>query len=153
VRRAAGGPPGVYMKVTRWNIGETIREILPITVDREGEEGFAIITNKRQILLLIDNSQQCCENWGYFLTEDDLNRFIGATLLDIVITDTCRNTKALYKHLRSGVQSLDCGDILFVDIVTERGILQFVAYNEHNGYYGHRARIAIDENTVFKKYL
>ena len=30
---------------------------------------------------------------------------------------------------------------MFVDIVTDRGVLQFVAYNIHNGYYGHEAKV------------
>ncbi|MEL3959481.1 hypothetical protein NST17_20225 [Caldifermentibacillus hisashii] len=30
---------------------------------------------------------------------------------------------------------------MFVDIITSNGTLQFVAYNEHNGYYGHEAKV------------
>jgi hypothetical protein len=32
-------------------------------------------------------------------------------------------------------------EAMFVDIETDRGVLQFVAYNAHNGYYGHKARV------------
>ena len=28
---------------------------------------------------------------------------------------------------------------MFVNVETDKGLLQFVAYNEHNGYYGHEA--------------
>ena len=31
------------------------------------------------------------------------------------------------------------GGVMFVNITTSKGVLQFVAYNEHNGYYGHSA--------------
>lgn len=30
---------------------------------------------------------------------------------------------------------------MFVDLITDRGVLQFVAYNEQNGYYGHLAKV------------
>jgi hypothetical protein len=30
---------------------------------------------------------------------------------------------------------------IFVNIETSRGTLQFIAYNRHNGYYGHKVKI------------
>lgn len=36
---------------------------------------------------------------------------------------------------------LDQGGVMFVNILTDKGILQFVAYNCHNGYYGHEATV------------
>jgi tRNA(Ile2) C34 agmatinyltransferase TiaS len=33
------------------------------------------------------------------------------------------------------------GGVMFVNIETNEGTLQFVAYNEHNGYYGHIAKV------------
>jgi len=34
---------------------------------------------------------------------------------------------------------------MFVDLKTDRGKLQFVAYNEHNGYYGHEAEVICNQ--------
>jgi hypothetical protein len=34
-----------------------------------------------------------------------------------------------------------------VNIDTDRGQLQFVAYNEHNGYYGHNAVVVSKQLT------
>lgn len=95
--------------------------------------GFKIITDKQEILMLIDDESSCCENWGYFLSEDDTEQFVGAELRDIKITDTELNKE---KHV-----DIYEGGIMFVDIETNKGTLQFVAYNDHNGYYGHEALV------------
>ena len=102
------------------------------------QEGYAIVTDKQTIKLLIDNHQDCCEDWGYFMSEDNFESFIGAKILEITLTDTALNTKKIDEHIEYGV---DNGDIMFVNIVTDKGVLQFVAYNCHNGYYGHGAYV------------
>lgn len=109
------------------------------------EAGFRIVTDQQVITLAIDDESSCCESWGYFFTEDDTDKFVGATLLGVRITDENRSTKEFptgwdYED-GEDVIGLDDGGTLFVDIQTDRGILQFVAYNAHNGYYGHEARV------------
>ena len=42
---------------------------------------------------------------------------------------------------------------MFVNINTSNGLLQFAAYNNHNGYYGHNAYFLIDNNIIDKKTL
>ncbi|KFN03218.1 hypothetical protein D0U04_28810 [Bacillus clarus] len=103
--------------------------------------GYAITTNEQVIKLLIDDEQSCCENWGYFMSEDDFNDFIGAELIDVKITDTELKEGLLKKHDLDIEDEYFEGDVMFVDIVTSKGTLQFVAYNEHNGYYGHEAKV------------
>lgn len=92
------------------------------------QEGYAIVTDKQTIKLLIDNHQDCCEDWGYFMSEDNFESFIGAKILEI----------------ECGV---DNGDIMFVNIVTDKDVLQFVAYKCHNGYYGHGASEQLKHET------
>ena len=36
---------------------------------------------------------------------------------------------------------LDAGSAMFINVETTNGLLQFVAYNEHNGYYGHEVKL------------
>ena len=103
--------------------------------------GYAITTNEQVLKLMITDSQDCCENFGYFISEDDVNDFIGAELIDVKITDTELKEGNL-KKLELNVESESFeGGVMFVDIVTSEGTLQFVAYNEHNGSYGHEAVI------------
>lgn len=114
------------------------------------EAGFTVVTDAQTITLAIDDESSCCESWGYFLTEDDPTKFIGAELRGVSITDTNRSNRQFIggwsdegaKGDPRPVESLDEGDVMFVDIETDRGVLQFVAYNSHNGYYGHEARVS-----------
>ncbi len=99
------------------------------------QEGYRIVTNDQEVLLLIDKFQNCCEDWGYFMSEDDTTKFVGAELRGIEIVDTARDTRELPEL------GLDEGEAMFVDIKTNLGTLQFVAYNAHNGYYGHDATV------------
>lgn len=94
-------------------------------------DGYEITTDKQTIKMGISNEQSCCESWGYFMTEDDLSDFIGSDLISVYVTDTLLKTELL-------VDTYD-GDSMYVNINTSNGLLQFVAYNAHNGYYGHDA--------------
>jgi hypothetical protein len=106
-------------------------------------DGFFIITDKQTIKIGISNMQDCCENWGYFMTTDELGEFIGADLLSVDIVDKCLNKKKLED--RCGLKEGE--EVMFVNFETSEGTLQFTAYNEHNGYYGHEAVIVSNQLT------
>ena len=118
---------------------EIIKEIAGITFypdnnETQGEmEGFKIITDKQEIRMGITNDQSCCESWGFFMSEDDLNQFIGAELHGVEVVDTCLKPEKLEDFYEGGT--------MFINFNTNRGLLQFAAYNSHNGYYGHDALI------------
>lgn len=105
-------------------------------------EGYEVsLDDGSTIRLWIDGESSCCESFGYFMSEDNLNDYIGAELIDIERVDT-----ALLTHKVSNINNiengaLDCGDVMFINLNTSKGILQFVAYNAHNGYYGHYAGV------------
>lgn len=101
-------------------------------------DGYKIITNKQEIVMLISNGQSCCENWGYFFCNDDPQDFVGADVLAIKLTDDALNEAHFKQELEYGVYD---GGVMFVNIETNIGTLQFVAYNAHNGYYSHAAHI------------
>lgn len=109
--------------------------------DWNSYEGFQVITEKQTIKLGISDGQSCCERSGYFMSEDDFTDFIGANLIDLAITDTCLNTKKLED------EELYEPDLMFVNLNTDKGLLQFVAYNSHNGYYGHSAVVVSEQLT------
>lgn len=97
-------------------------------------EGFQIITDIQTIKIGISDSQCCCENFGCIITNDDTEEFIGAKLLSICIVDCALNNKKI-----EAIEYLGSGGAMFVNLETSNGLLQFVAYNSHNGYYGHEA--------------
>lgn len=84
----------------------------------------------------ISNEQSCCEQWGYVTSEDNLSDFIGAQLFDVRIVDDALLTHNIKEW--SGDFG-DCG--MFINLITSNGTLQFVMYNEHNGYYGHAVSV------------
>lgn len=105
-----------------------------------GFDGYEVITEQERYLILISNMQNCCEDWGYTTTNDDVNDFIGSELIDVTFTDTSLNTLNIkkvsvynYVHDVVGVQ--------FVNFVTSYGVLQLAVYNAHNGYYGHDIKV------------
>lgn len=134
-------------------IEETEREFdeLPDTTYQVPYQGYKITTTQQEILLLIEADQQCCEVWGYLMSEDNLDEFIGATLLGLRVVDTDGKTagtaKASHPDNEEDWTDDDEDDdgrfdnAMFVNIETDRGTLQFTAYNNHNGYYGHTARV------------
>lgn len=94
--------------------------------------GYVIRTNNQIIKIIIDNEQNCCENWGYIASEQDFKKFIGAEYHNI------RKTDVSDINIGEFDRYLDEGDCIFIDVITSKGNLQFVVYNSHNGYYGHR---------------
>lgn len=97
-------------------------------------DGYQIITDQQVIQIGITNQVQCCEEFGCIITNDEIEDFIGAELLGISITDEALNNKRIEELV-----NLYEGGAMFVNLETNKGLLQFVAYNSHNGYYGHDA--------------
>lgn len=133
-------------------MSEKIIRIEEVTFKRSKDDwdefaGYQIITDKQTIKLGISNSQNCCESWGYFMSEDDLKEFEGAELKEITLTDVALKTEIFES------KDIDFeGDLMFVNFSTDKGVLQFTAYNQHNGYYGHNA-IVISEQLNHEEVL
>ena len=102
--------------------------------DWQSFDGFQIITDLQTIKIGIRNGQSCCENFGCIITNDETKEFIGAELKSLAIVDTALNNKKIEE-----LEYSDRGGAMFVNLETSEGLLQFVAYNAHNGYYGHEA--------------
>lgn len=100
--------------------------------DWQSFQGFQIITDKQTIQIGVSDRQSCCESFGCIITNDDTKDFIGAKLKSLAIVDTALNNKKIEE-----LEYLDEGGAMFVNLETSEGLLQFVAYNAHNGYYGH----------------
>lgn len=108
-------------------------------------DGYEVTTNEHKFLILISNGQSCCESWGYFSSNDDIQSYVGKTLISVDLTDKALNSK---KVEESGYYD-DCGGIQFVDFKFMDGsVLQFAVYNAHNGYYGHGIIISKDDDIL-----
>ena len=106
-------------------------------------DGYKVTTTDHEYFILIDNGQNCCESWGYMVSEDNFDNFIGKTLVGVELTNTALDKKV--------VEDLYCDDdqIQFVDFNMSNGsVLQFTVYNSHNGYYGHSVIVAKDTDVL-----
>ena len=112
-----------------------------------GYEGYQIITDFQTIKTGINDSQCCCERFGCIITNDEIQDFIGSELKSLAIVDDALNNKKIEE-----LEYLDEGGAMFVNIETSVGLLQFVAYNSHNGYYGHEA-VLISKQLNHEQYL
>jgi len=103
--------------------------------------GFEVVTDKQSIKLYIENERYCCERWGYFWSNDNPHDFVGAELRGVSLTDTALNEAQMRANDLNPTNRHFRGGLMFVNIGTDRGMLQFVAYNEHDGDYGHEAKV------------
>lgn len=127
------------------------------------------LSDNTTICLLICNQQDCCEDWGYLThNEDNLNDFVGATINAVNIVDSVYDVQSLNLATmlpQTGESVVDFMNesanlCVFVNVETSSGTLQFVAYNDHNGYYGHEVFVCkrnTDDlevtETIFKDFI
>ena len=138
-----------------------IEEIGPI--DPLGSmEGYQIVINKRRIEFLMDTEPQCHEEFGYLWSNENPQDFVGATLLGIDVVDNDLKKEALLDNLEKTLSNKSIDRYInaaFINVETDKGTLQFVAYNIQNGYYGHYVAIRSvgaqewDANMIYKEEL
>ena len=73
---------------------------------------------------LSDEGQSCCEH-RYMRTDDNLDDFLGATLVDAEVKDGPEIESEWEIH-----------DTQFLVVTTSKGVFTMTTHNEHNGYYG-----------------
>lgn len=115
-------------------------------------DGFQIRTDKQTISIGIESESKCCEDSGYLLSEDNISDFVGSDMVQIEKVDSGYN-KTVFdkitnvknrnsKAIKSSDKTLTT---VFINVVTSSGVLQFVAYNCQNGYYGHKVYIESEQ--------
>ena len=82
--------------------------------DFDNFTGFQILTDLQTISIGISNEQQCCENFGCIITNDEIDEFLNSELIEISITDTVLNNKKI-KELESKINKL----IIRIDTLEE----------------------------------
>lgn len=73
---------------------------------------------------ILDDGQSCCEE-RYMTCDDDVNDLIGNELRAIQIKDGGEKE-----------DNYESYEWAFVDIVTDKSVVQLCTHNKHNGYYG-----------------
>ena len=109
-------------------------------------EGWRVVTEDDTITVGISNYASCCETWGYFSTDDDPKKFVGADLIEVTRVTDGTVPRSVTEY------GLDSGGAMFVNFKTDRGTFQIAVYNAHNGYYSHEA-VVISRDLNLSEYL
>ena len=112
-------------------------------IEENEMEGYAIVTDQDTIKILIQNETLCSEKWGYITSEDNISKFIGSEILELSAIDpnnAILNEK-IDKLWEDNNPFFERCEVMFLNIQTTNGLLQFVTYNISNGYYGHESCI------------
>jgi hypothetical protein len=93
-------------------------------IDKEGDCALVLALGNGKTIRFRDNGRSCCES-RYMTCDDDLSKYVGATLLG------AEARKA------PGIKC-EYGDheVMFLIVKTSRGDITAETHNEHNGYYG-----------------
>lgn len=103
-------------------------------VEQRYVEGIRLTFEDGRQLFIYDDGQSCCEH-RYMTFDDPLSELVGASFNDVQ-ESFCNN--------EPDDDYGDAHEMVFLNIVTDRGVVQVVNHNKHNGYYGGFS-IKIDE--------
>lgn len=111
-------------------------KIISIDEECDGEYvGYIIKTNNQTIKVLIENFQNCCEEFGYKIFDESKNNIEINSLIDEYITDVQWNHK------------LEDDYSITIEITTKINKFYIQIYNIHHGYYLHDYIISWNNNT------
>lgn len=112
------------VKAVESSLGKTIASV--VVDESRREDGALVFTFQDDTTLEVyDGGRSCCESrWMH--TDDDLDAFVGATLVGIDVREG---------PTKEGEYG-DMDESLFLVVRTSKGDFTVVTYNSHNGYYG-----------------
>ena len=102
------------------------KEIISLKMTPDGDGELQIEFSDGVKIAIYDDGRSCCES-RYMMTDDKLEDFVGAKLLDMAVLNGPE------------INDSEWGDVhetQFLIISTSKGRFTMVTHNEHNGYYG-----------------
>lgn len=113
-------------KAVETSIGKTISSL---ELDKDGGDGDGAVIigfTDNSVLTLFDGGRSCCES-RYIVSDADLQYFVGAKLINVKLAEL---------PLLSKEEDYDVHEAQSLQLETDKGVVDFVTHNEHNGYYG-----------------
>ena len=89
--------------------------------------GYRIHADRQEIVIKISKPRLCCETYGVYCSKKRSEDIIGGVISQINLYDRVGNQTRYFAREKS----------VIVEIITDKGSLEFIIYCEHNGYYAH----------------
>ena len=122
---------------------ETILQVNNVNRRFKNDEwkGVKIVTNKQTIEVLVDVYQSCCEIYDVIIITPDNQDVIGYEVKSVkwgkcILVDYL----PVIKSHEIEFNEKDTQQAI-VNIETDKGLIQIVTYNIHNGYYPHKVSV------------
>lgn len=129
-------------------IQETITNVIyhntDVRMDDDDWVGIEVQTNQQSIQVWINSQQYCCENYDVVLVTPD-KVIDPENLNDYEITHIGwgNNIHPDYKWaLKNNTSFRDDDYYAIVNIETQKGLIQIIAFNHHNGFYPHWVKVS-----------
>lgn len=111
--------------------GKTIRAITLADGESDWSTGMAFLFTDDTAVIFYDGARSCCEH-RFMTTDDDLAPFVGATFMDVALSEKNTPDGEGQSEWDDGEQHEWC----FVDFTTSMGVFTSTMHDRHNGYYG-----------------
>ena len=118
---------------------------IPLQIDNTFN-GFNILTNKQLIKILIDDYNLLYEKSGILMFKsENIQNLIGLTILSISY-----GTEIDERLVPMPDISLNTHPHIIINIETDKGLIQIVIYNKHDGSCPHHAYIEWDNEFKYQ---
>lgn len=109
-----------YVAILERHSGKEIKSMCIDSNDR-----FVVEFVDDSVIAIYDDGHSCCEH-RYMHSEDELDfeYHAGSIFRFVQVVDG------------PDIDDCECHETKFCNVLTDKGVIQLVCHNEHNGYYG-----------------
>lgn len=129
-------------------MAETIQKVIyhdDLVEDHEEWVGIELQTSHQTIKVFINSTQYCCENYDILMVTPD-KQLNPKELKGYTIQKVGWGKQTIHPDYKWIVEnnSLFGEDVYYaiVNVETNKGLIQIIAFNNHNGFYPHLVKVS-----------
>ena len=114
-----------------------------------------------KIKFIMDNTEQCCEEFGFIETHENIEEFKNqeikyVSLVDeegeefILIGEKMEGNTLIKPKIPLEGEGLYFSAVIFLNVQTDKDLLQFTVYNSHHGDYAHDVKVEMTKTIQYK---
>lgn len=100
--------------------------------------GYRVHADRQEIVIKISKPRLCCETYGVYCSKKRSEDIIGGVISQINLYDRVGDQSRHFTREKS----------MIVEIITDKGALDFIIYCEHNGFYAHEYYIRMGAQVI-----